>query len=277
MTSPHLPRISGIDTHAHIFRQDLPMVPNRRYSPDYDALIEQYLAHLDRHGLSHGVLIQPSFLGTDNHYMLQALRRYPQRLRGVAVVDASISDQQLDDLAEAGVVGIRLNLIGKRLADYAGPEWTSLFKRLAQRGWQVEIQRGFADLALIVPSILACGVDVVIDHFGLPADGIDLNNDSHRIFLHLLAEPKLWLKLSAAYRSQSDLAKAKVLLAQMREAAGGVERFLWGSDWPNTQFEQQTGYAEQYALFEALLPDAGERTQVLCHNPVKLFGFDRCR
>ena len=51
MTAPSLP-ISGIDTHAHIFRQDLPMVAGRRYSPDYDALIEQYLAHLDRHGLS---------------------------------------------------------------------------------------------------------------------------------------------------------------------------------------------------------------------------------
>ncbi len=277
MTNPSLPYIGGIDTHAHIFRQDLPMVANRRYSPDYDALIEQYLAHLDRHGLSHGVLIQPSFLGTDNHYMLQAVRRYPKRLRAVAVVDASISDTQLDDLSEAGVVGIRLNLIGKPLADYAAPEWTSLFKRLAGRGWQVEIQRGFDDLALIVPAILACGVDVVVDHFGLPAEGIDPRQDSHRIFLHLLAEPKLWLKLSAGYRSQSDLAKAKVLLAQVREAAGGLDRFLWGSDWPNTQYEQQTCYADQYAFFEALLPDVSERAQVLCANPAKLFGFDRCR
>ena len=60
------------------------------------------------------MLIQPSFLGTDNRFMLDALRRYPQRLRGVAVVDASISDTQLDELEEAGVVGIRLNLIGRR-------------------------------------------------------------------------------------------------------------------------------------------------------------------
>ena len=277
MISAHLPAITGIDTHAHIFRQDLPMVPNRRYSPDYDALIEQYIAHLDRHGLSHGVLIQPSFLGTDNTYMAQALRRFPERLRAVAVVDASVSEGELDALAEVGMVGIRLNLIGKNLADYAGPEWTALFKRLAARGWQVEIQRGFADLALIVPAILACGVDVVIDHFGLPADGIDPQNDAHRTFLSLLGEPKLWLKLSAGYRSGSDLAKAQRLLSQLREAAGGLERFLWGSDWPNTQFEQQTGYVEQVALFEALLPDANERAQVLIDNPAKLFGFAASR
>ncbi|MNJ55364.1 hypothetical protein D3C77_508490 [compost metagenome] len=62
MTAHHPPALTGVDTHAHIFRHDLPMVPNRRYSPHYDALVEQYLDHLDRNGLSHGVLIQPSFL-----------------------------------------------------------------------------------------------------------------------------------------------------------------------------------------------------------------------
>lgn len=273
MTSTRLSPLSGIDTHAHVFRQDLPMVANRRYSPDYDALVEAYLAHLDRHGLAHGVLIQPSFLGTDNSFMLDALRRYPQRLRGVAVVDASITDAQLDRLGDAGVVGIRLNLIGKNLQDYAGPEWTSLFKRLAERKWQVEIQRGIDDLALIVPAILACGVDVVIDHFGLPAEGIDISKPNHQTFLHLLAEPKVWLKLSAAYRSGSDFTKAQTLLEQVREAAGDLSHFLWGSDWPHTQFEDQTGYADQFAFIEALLPDVDERAQVLLDNPSKLFGF----
>lgn len=273
MTGLHQPALTGVDTHAHIFRQDLPMVPNRRYSPDYDALVERYLKHLDRHGLSHGVLIQPSFLGTDNSFLLDALRRYPQRLRAVAVVDAQVSETQLDQLAEAGVVGIRLNLIGKTLADYRGPVWTALFGRLAPRGWQVEIQRGIDDVALIVPAILACGVDVVIDHFGLPTGGIDTGKPNHQTFLELLGDERVWLKLSAAYRSQSDLAQATQVLAQVREASGGIGRFLWGSDWPNTQFEDQTDYDRQVAFIEALLPDADERAQVLTDNPAKLFGF----
>ncbi len=267
------PAITGIDTHAHIFRQDLPMVANRRYSPAYDALVEQYLGHLDHHGLSHGVLIQPSFLGTDNSFMVEALRRFPERLRGVAVVDADIDEAQLDALAAAGVVGIRLNLIGKALQDYTGPGWTSLFERLARRGWQVEIQRGINDLAQIVPPIVATGVDVVIDHFGLPSGSIDVQNANHRAFLELLGDSRVWLKLSAAYRSQSDLPQATRVLAQVREAAGGLERFLWGSDWPNTQFEDRTDYAEQLALIETLLPEATERDQVLAANPARLFGF----
>ncbi|MFL9812224.1 amidohydrolase family protein [Stutzerimonas sp. VN223-3] len=277
MTGFYPPALTGVDTHAHIFRQDLPMAPGRRYSPHYDALVEQYLEHLDRNGLSHGVLIQPSFLGTDNHFMLEALRRYPQRLRAVAVVDADISETQLDELAEAGVVGIRLNLIGKTLNDYSGPAWTALFERLAPRGWQVEIQRGIDDVALIVPAILACGVDVVIDHFGLPTGGIDADKPNHKAFLALLGDKRVWLKLSAAYRSQSDLAQAATVLAQVREASDGIERFLWGSDWPNTQFEDQTDYDRQVAFIEALLPDAGERAQVLMNNPAELFGFNLSR
>ncbi|MCW2291115.1 putative TIM-barrel fold metal-dependent hydrolase [Pseudomonas sp. BIGb0408] len=272
MSTPS-PAITGIDTHAHIFRKDLPMVANRRYSPDYDALVEQYLEHLDRHGLSHGVLIQPSFLGTDNSFMVEALRRYPQRLRGVAVVDASISEAQLDELAASAVVGIRLNLIGKALEDYTGPEWAALFGRLARRGWQVEIQRGIDDLAQVVPAIVATGVNLVIDHFGLPTGGIDPHKPGHQAFLNLLGDSRVWLKLSAAYRSRSDQTQAAAALAQVRGAAGGIERFLWGSDWPNTQFEDRTDYAEQFTLIEALLPDAAERNRVLVDNPARLFGF----
>ncbi|PZW47962.1 amidohydrolase [Pseudomonas sp. URMO17WK12:I2] len=271
------PVITGIDTHAHIFRQDLPMVANRRYSPHYDALVEQYLEHLDRFGLSHGVLIQPSFLGTDNHFMVEALRRHPARLRAVAVVDVAVSDAELDELAAAGVVGIRLNLIGKQLQDYTGPAWNALFERLAGRGWQVEIQRGIEDLAQIVPAIVATGVNVVIDHFGLPTGGIDAQNPGHQAFLQLLGDSRVWLKLSAAYRSKTDPVQCAAVVAQLQAAAGGSERFLWGSDWPNTQFEDRTDYAEQFELIEALLPDGAERHQVLVANPARLFGFPNNR
>ncbi|YCH20847.1 amidohydrolase family protein [Pseudomonas sp. D1-3] len=271
------PAITGIDSHAHIFRQDLPMVASRRYSPHYDALVEHYLAHLDRHGLSHGVLIQPSFLGADNGFMVEALRRHPERLRAVAVVDVTVSDAELDELAAAGVVGIRLNLIGKQLQEYTGAAWNALFERLAGRGWQVEIQRGIDDLAQIVPAIVATGVNLVIDHFGLPTGGIDAQNPDHQAFLQLLGGSRVWLKLSAAYRSKTDPLQCAAVLAQVRAAAGGIERFLWGSDWPNTQFEDRTDYAEQFELIEALLPDAAERHQVLVANPARLFGFSNNR
>ncbi|QRG26799.1 amidohydrolase family protein [Halomonas binhaiensis] len=87
--------VIGVDTHAHVFRADLPLAPGRRYSPDYDASVDSFLGHLNLHGVSHGVLVQPSFLGTDNSFMVAALRQHPSRLRGIAVVDPEIHRERM--------------------------------------------------------------------------------------------------------------------------------------------------------------------------------------
>ncbi len=106
--------VTAIDAHAHVFERGLPLAAQRRYVPDYDAPLPAYFAQLDGCGVSHGVLVQPSFLGTDCSYLLAALRREPRRLRGVAVIEPDCGFGTLAAMAEAGVVGIRLNLIACR-------------------------------------------------------------------------------------------------------------------------------------------------------------------
>ncbi|WP_010484819.1 amidohydrolase family protein [Pseudomonas sp. S9] len=270
MTSSQL---SGIDTHAHIFSRDLPLASGRRYNPDYDALVEQYLALLDSCGLAHGVLVQPSFLGTDNSFMLAALDKYPERLRGIAVVMPSISADELGRLAASGVVGVRLNLVGQQLEDYSTDCWQAFFQRVAALGWSVEIQRRIEDLAQILPAILQSGVNVVIDHFGLPRGGIDPQLAGHKAFLELLANQQVWLKLSAPYRSDLTAEQGAGVFELLRAASGGVERMLWGSDWPHTQFENSTSYHEQFQGIQALLGDPLEWQKVMCANPSQLFKF----
>lgn len=267
-----MPTITGIDTHAHIFRPDLPMTADRRYAPGYDALVDAFIGNLHDNGLSHGVLVQPSFLGTDNSFMLSALARYPDILRGTAVVEPTISEAELDALAESGVVGIRLNLIGKPLADYADTGWQAFFERLARRRWSVEIQRGMTDLADILPVIGQSGVAVIVDHFGLPTHAPE---DAERLeaFLKQLPGSNIWIKLSAPYRSQSSAQQAAALLTQLRTAYGHSDHFLWGSDWPHTRFEDQTRYAEQLALFHDMVTDRAEQQKILVDNPARLFHF----
>lgn len=263
--------ITGVDTHAHIFAHSLPLASDRRYAPDYDATIEAYLAHLDRCELSHGVLVQPSFLGTDNRYLLAALRRHPGRLRGIAVVSPSIDAEPLDTLGDSGVVGARLNLVGQSLEDYTAPHWQTFFGELARRGWSVEIQRSLDDLERILPTILETGVSVVIDHFGLPSGEIDPVNLSHAAFLSRLSRDDIWIKLSATYRSRSTPAQALASIERLRDAYGHSDSLLWGSDWPHTRFEAQTTFEAQFALLETLLPDADERRRILVNNPARLF------
>jgi len=66
---------------------------------------------LDAQGMARGVLVQVSIHGTDNRYMVQALRANPDRLRGIAVVASDVSDAQLQALHDAGIRGLRLNVL----------------------------------------------------------------------------------------------------------------------------------------------------------------------
>ena len=43
--------------------------------------------------------------------MLDALRAEPERLRGIAVVPPNVGERELIALKEAGIVGLRLNVL----------------------------------------------------------------------------------------------------------------------------------------------------------------------
>ena len=262
----------GIDTHAHVFHRGLALAPDRRYAPDYDAPLEAYLAELDKAGLDHGVLVQPSFLGTDNSYLVDCLKQTKGRLRGIAVVDPAVSADELSALDKAGVVGIRLNLVGQPLPDLAAIEWKGLLANVKAMGWQVEIQRNAADLALLAPQLLDQGVTVVLDHYALPDPKLGVTDPGFQSVLKLGATRNVWVKVSAPYRNgpagESFAREAYPLL----RSAYGLDRLLWGSDWPHTQFEASQTYAKNRQFLDTLIVDANERAQVLA-SPRPLFRF----
>ena len=132
--------VTAVDSHAHVFKRGLTLADARRYAPDYDATPEDYEGVLDANGVPNAVLIQPSFLGTDNSYMLAALKRRPGRFRGIAVVDPAIPLDDLKALDAAGIVGVRLNLIGQPDPALTDGLWRTHLGRLADLGWQVEVQ-----------------------------------------------------------------------------------------------------------------------------------------
>jgi 2-pyrone-4,6-dicarboxylate lactonase len=99
------------DCHAHVFgpQTRFPYVPNASYIAP-DASPEQYARMLRTIGCERAVLVQPSVYATDNSAMLEALRSGVFAFRGVAVVDESIGDRELEDMHKAGVRGVRINL-----------------------------------------------------------------------------------------------------------------------------------------------------------------------
>ena len=262
----------AIDAHAHVFHRGLTFAARRRYTPGYDAPLHDYLDKLDRNGLSHGVLVQPSFLGTDNSYLLSCLRQAPQRLRGVAVVDPAITLDELLGLAEAGVVGIRLNLVGQSIPDLGGCDWKRLLEMVRQLGWHLELQRDASGLATILPALLDIGMPIVVDHFGLPEPAAGACDFGLQRLLEFGRSGRAWVKLSAPYRLRDGSARLTSTLYPLLRDAFGLERLMWGSDWPHTQYEDTQSYEEGYRSFTDLIANASEVGAILA-SAKDLFGF----
>lgn len=268
--------ISGIDSHAHVFSRELSLTAARRYTPNYDATLAQYQSQLQAHGLSHGVLVQPSFLGTDNRYLLDALKQAPQQLRGVVVLDPATDLAHMRDLAGQGVVGARLNLMGCALPDFGEPVWKAFLDNSAALGWHIELHRQVADIPGLLQQLKPFGVNVVIDHFGRPDARLGLDQPGFRQMLELGQGGQVWMKVSGIYRlagtaSQNlDFAREALLLLQQ---SLGPERLVWGSDWPHTQFEERVGYATVIQQLDALGCSAAVRQALLVQAPRELFRF----
>jgi len=233
------------------------------------------LAVLDENDISHGVLVQVSFLGTDNRYLIEALRQEPARLRGIVVVEPGITADELRALDEVGVVGVRLNLIGLADPVLASAGWKEHLRRLAMLDWQVEVQAEAQRLPRILPPLLAAGVRVVVDHFGRPDQTLGINDPGFRYLLTLGRTRSVWVKLSGDYRNgqagrgqQIALSAAAALLGEF-----GAERLMWGSDWPHTCFEQPGATdAARQALNSWVTSDV-DRHAVLVDTPRQLFRF----
>ena len=267
-----------VDTHVHVFARDLPMADGRRYAPDYDADVDDFLRLGQSAGVTHAVLVQPSFFGYDCSFMVNTLRRHPGVLRGIAVVPTSIEPRQLAALRDDGVVGIRLNLDGLPLPDFELPEWKRLLAQLSELDMQVELHRDARDLHALIPPLVRAGLRVVVDHFGRPDAQGGRGDPGFQYLLSQAATGRVWVKLSAAYRNgwQDPAHPEAVRAACMLLANFGTDRLVWGSDWPHTRYEQGNTIAGSLAALETWVPGAEQRRAILGDSAMQLFGFAPC-
>ena len=268
--------ITGIDSHAHVFSRELKLAAARRYTPGYDATLTQYLKHLQTHDLSHGVLVQPSFLGTDNSYLLAALRQAPEQLRGVVVLERDVSRVVLNDMARLGVVGVRLNLMGKAVPDFRDAAWRDFFGHIADLDWHVELHRQAPDLPELIRQLMPFGVKLVVDHFGRPDARLGTDQPGFAELMELGLSGRVWMKVSGIYRlagtDQQNLAFTRAVMPLL-EQSFGPHRLVWGSDWPHTQHEAHVGFDGVMAQLQALQCPAPLMRALLVEAPRSLFGF----
>lgn len=242
LTGPRKP--GAIDAHVHVWTPDTDRYPLKE-GADKAAVMKppsftpsELMAHARPQGVDRVVLIQMSFYGNDNRYMIDTIATAPDTYVGVALVDENAADlsTQLKALRGRGVRGIRITP-GKRSVE----PWME--SKPMVRLWKEATNAGLA----ICPLINAIGLPVlhkmckrftnttvVIDHFA--RIGVyGKMSDSDVANLCLLAEfERVHVKTSAFYAlgkkqpPYDDLAPMILRLVEMY----GPERLMWASDCP---------------------------------------------
>jgi 2-pyrone-4,6-dicarboxylate lactonase len=264
----------AVDTHAHVvgLPPQWPLAINRSYTP-VESPVEDYLTMLDATHMTYGVLIQVSVHGTDNGLMMQALKAYPDRLRGIAVVDPDAPDDVLAELAASGVSALRLNvLFGGGIGLEA---MTKLGPRCAEHGLHLQFLMDVRTLPDMEDTVRALPVPVVIDHMGHIPVSEGTGHPGFQALLGLMRDGKAWAKLSGAYRISTDaphFPDATPFAQAIVEA--NPEQCLWGSDWPHVGLPTMPfNTGDLLDQLPVWVPDEHVRNRILVDNPARLFGF----
>lgn len=274
---PHSQAPAGaVDCHFHIYDPRFPYATGAVLKPG-PATIADYRLLQRRLGTSRCVAVQPSSYGTDNRCLLEALRQFgPAVARGVAVVHPGVPDEELQKMNEAGVRGVRLNLLqtGATTLDMLAP----LARRVAALGWHVQVN---ASPDLIAGSAGLFGdlpCPVVFDHFGHTIPAAD-KSPAFAVLVKLLRSGKAWLKLSGAYiDSRAGLpGYADSVPAARAYAAEALSQLVWGTDWPHPTTDSKPDDAALFDLLTAWVPDEAARSKILVDNPAKLYGFPQAK
>jgi predicted TIM-barrel fold metal-dependent hydrolase len=249
-----------VDCHAHVYKTSMPATASAWHRPPADAMIEDYIATLDAHGVHFAVLAAASIYGDYNDYSLEAVRRQ-KRLRTTVIVSPDIDPYSLKRMRDDGAIGIRFQFRNvPSPPDLASFEYQRLMRRVADLGWHVHLHDEGERLPLYIDAIEAAGPNLVIDHFGRPEHGQDVNSEGFKAVLRAVERGKTWVKASAAFRLQPPTIASALSSALLKHA--GPERLLWGSDWPFAAFETAITYADVIDQFVANFPDASVRREI---------------
>jgi predicted TIM-barrel fold metal-dependent hydrolase len=270
--------VQAADCHAHIFGgADYPLAPNLVYRPDPSQMgtVSGFLAVLDAHAFTHGLLVAAQPYGYDNRCMLDGIAASGGRLKGVALAPPSITDRELAALAGAGVVGIRFNLATHGMREFTEPGAERLLARIREMNWMLQVHCEKDQLAEAAPIIRRSGVRLMVDHFGRPDVRRGIAQPGFATLLDLGRAGNAIIKLSGPFRCSVEGYPYRDVdsFIEAAVAAFTLDNCVWGSDWPFVRVEQRIDYGPQRVCLPRWLPDAADRNKVLWENPARLFGF----
>jgi predicted TIM-barrel fold metal-dependent hydrolase len=235
--------MNAIDAHSHVWTADTaryPLAPGWRrlnmapasFTPD------ELLKHARPAGVDRVVLIQMSFYGHDNSYMLDMIRTQPGMFAGVAVIDQDgrRPDLEMQKLKPLGVRGFRIFAKNQPVENWLASE-------SMHRMWATGAHERLAMCCLIDPAELPAldrmcqnfpETPVVIDHLCRIGAAGPITAADVKSLCDMARHPQVYVKVSAFYalgRKQPPYRDLVPLIRQVHEAYG-ARRLMWASDCP---------------------------------------------
>lgn len=267
----------AIDAHCHVFGPagEFPFAPERKYTP-CDAGKDKLWTLRDHLGLHRNVIVQATCHGADNRALVDALADSRGKARGVATVRASVTDEELKLLDNAGVRGVRFNFV-KRLVD-ALPfdDLQRIAERIAPLGWHIVIYFEAADLSEYYEFFTALPTTVVVDHMGRPDITAPIDGPDFELFLRLLSDnDNFWSKVSCPERLSGvgpEGGYEDVVPFARTVVENFSDRVLWGTDWPHPNMKTHMPDDGKLVDFVPKIAVTRElQRKLLVDNPMRLY------
>jgi len=274
--TPYFVLPSGaVDAHCHVFGPSpkFPFAPERKYTP-CNAGKEDLFALRDHLGFSRNVIVQATCHGKDNSAMIDACRAGGDRARGIASVGADITPEELAEMHDAGVRGVRFNFV-KRLVDATPKEvFIAIAEKIQEFGWSIVVYFEAADLEELAPFLKQLPGIVVVDHIGRPDVTKGVDHPDFARFINLMAENEnIWAKVTCPERLTATGAPYDDVVPYYQAIVNRFEdRVLWGTDWPHPNMKSHM--PDDGALVDyipRIARNSEQQYKLLVANPMQLY------
>lgn len=267
----------AIDTQMHAYMPGHPALPGGPALPAGELPTpQQYRQFMDWIGIDRVIVTQGMAHQLDNANLVACLNAFGDIAFGVAAIDASASEAELDRLSAARVRGARIMNLPGGATNLTKLEEVDAIA--ASRNWMIAIQFDGSDILDYEERLSKLKSRWVFDHHGKFFCGVTPDSPQVTATKRLIDGGRCWFKFAGAYESSKtggpDFEDVAIVARSI--AAHAPERIVWGSNWPHNLARTQADYPDDAALVDTVLswlPDEAARHRALVDNPQELFGI----
>lgn len=240
---------------------------------------EVFLSNMDYALVSAAVVVQELIDGCQNDYLLEVSRKYPHRFITCGMCDYFTDglEHQAKSLIDKGFRGIAIPghrlILDDRRVMLDSPEMIGMFKLMEKEDvfLSITLADGDAQVGEMNTLIQECpDLRIAIGHFGMPTreNWLEQIKLAEHKNVYVESGGITWL-----YNSESYPFKGAVKAIHEAADAVGMEKLMWGSDYPRTITAITYRMSYDFILKSDELTEE-EKSMFLGENAIRFYGLD---